>query len=180
MQPKIIKIEFNHDNFLRSQKTIWKFSNKKFIKSHITFTVWAALILSIDLFVNQKNHSPVSLGIICGYFFYILLGWFGFYERRVRFFKKRKNTAKRLEQESMDCIITFSENEIEYYDKEKLLKLNWSLFNPYLVFKDIIILIEKEAGGIMFTIDKNEISDTDYQELCVVLDNKIGFDKIIK
>jgi hypothetical protein len=80
----------------------------------------------------------------------------------------------------MPCTFTFADNEIEYRDKEKLYKLNWSLFNPYLIFKEHIILISKDTKTIMFTIGKNEVGDGNYSEICDILKEKIGFDAVMK
>ena len=129
MQEKIITIPFDQDRFLKAQKNIWVFSNKKFVKMHVLFGVWAVVLFIINLII--RDQSPFAIGITSGYLFYVLLRWSGFYERRFKFLNKSKNCAKRFEQEAMVCTFVFSENEIEYQDKEKLYKLSWSLFNPY-------------------------------------------------
>jgi hypothetical protein len=80
----------------------------------------------------------------------------------------------------MGCTFTLCENELEYQDKEKLYKLNWSLFNPYIIFKDTILLTAKDTRAVMFTIGKSEIDEEHYLEICDILKGKIGFDKILK
>jgi hypothetical protein len=73
----------------------------------------------------------------------------------------------------MDCSYIFSDEGITYKDKEKLLQLSWSLFNPFLTFKDSIILTLKDQGSIMFTLSKQEIGDKNYQEIQTLLKEKI-------
>lgn len=74
----------------------------------------------------------------------------------------------------MECTFTLHEHELEYQDKEKLYKLNWPLFKSYLVFKDTILLIAKDSGGILFAVSRKQLGETDYQEVCNILDAKIG------
>ena len=88
--------------------------------------------------------------------------------------------AKRCEKETIECTFTFSENDLEYQDKEKLYKLNWPLFNPYIIFKDTILLTAKDTRAVMFTISKDEVNENDYSEICDILKEKIGFDKVLK
>jgi len=173
MQPKTIKIAFNKNYFLDSRKIIWTFSNKKLVKTYTIFTIWAIVLLGID-FLNKSSKTSIEAGIIYGYFFYMLLSWFGFLERRVKFLKKSKLCANRFEKESMECTFTLLENELEYQDKEKTYKLNWSLFNPYIIFKDTILFIAKDTRGVMFTMNKSEIGDETYSEICEILKAKIG------
>lgn len=80
----------------------------------------------------------------------------------------------------MACTFTFSENEIEYQDKEKLYKLSWSLFKPYIIFKDSIFLIAKDSSTIVFTINRAEVDNENYSEICDILKDKIGFDKVAR
>ncbi|WP_426670602.1 hypothetical protein ACPPVU_05025 [Mucilaginibacter sp. McL0603] len=178
MQEKTITILFDPDNFLRSRKNIWSFSNKKFVKIHAIFGAWAIILFIISL--STKDQSSFAFGIISGYLFYVLLRWFGFYERRVKFLNKSRNYAKRFEKEAMACTFTFSENEIEYQDKEKLYKLSWSLFKPYIIFKDSIFLIAKDSSTIVFTINRAEVDNENYSEICDILKDKIGFDKVAR
>jgi len=179
MQPKTIKIAFNNDHFLDSRKIIWTFSNKKAVKTYTIFTIWAILLLGID-FLNKSSKTSIEAGVIYGYVFYLLLSWFGLLERRVKFLKKGKLWAKRFEKESRECTFTLLEHELEYQDKEKLYKLNWSLFNPYIIFKDTILLIAKDTRVVMFTMSKSEVDDENYSEICDILKDKIGFDKVMK
>ena len=88
--------------------------------------------------------------------------------------------AKRFEKKSMECTFTFLENELECQDQEKLFKLNWTLFNAYIIFNDTILLIAKDTRGVMFAISKNEIGDENFMEIGDILRAKIGFDMVLK
>ena len=173
MQPKTIKIDFNKEHFFDSQKIIWAFSNRKNLRIYKIFTIWAIILLGIH-FLNKNNNSSVEAGILYGYSFYIVMNWLGLLERRIRFLKKRKLCATRFEKESMECTYILDKDELQYQDKEKMFKLNWSLFNPYIIFKETILLIAKDNGGITFTLSRKELGETDYQEVCNILNEKIS------
>lgn len=167
---KTIKIAFNKDYFFDCQKIIWTFSNKKTVRFYAILTIWVIVLLGIT-FLNKNS---IEAGILYGCFFYIFLSWFSLLERRIKFLKRRKTSANRFEKESLECTFTLDDNGLEYQDKEKIFKLNWSLFNPYIIFKETILLIAKDTGGIMFTLSRKELGETDYHEVCNILNNKIG------
>jgi hypothetical protein len=173
MLEKIIHIPFNRTSFLTSQKNIWIFHSRKSIKRYITYTILAAVIFATDFIPDKKNDFPISMMLGGGLLFYMLLAWVGFIERRIKFFKKVKVHANRFDKVGMDCSYIFSDEGITYKDKEKLLQLSWSLFNPFLTFKDSMILTLKDQGSIMFTLSKQEIGDKNYQEIQTLLKEKI-------
>jgi hypothetical protein len=178
MQPKIIKIPFNYDNFIECQKTVWSFSLKKVIKNYLIYTILPLVVLIVDFASDKVDNVGIIIG--SGLLVYVILKWIDLFERRKKFFKRAKNYSARLEQDAKDCTFSFNESAIEYQDKEKSYRLNWSLFNPYLTYKNTILLTEIDTKGIIFSISKSEVGDENYQELCTILADKIGFDKAIK
>jgi hypothetical protein len=180
MQEKTITIPFDLNEFRRSQKIIWSFSYKKVIKGYILYSITSAIILTIEYASEGKD--PFQVGIILGWalFIYSLLKWSELFERRKKYFERVEIALNRFAEESMSCTFTFAENEIEYRDKEKLYRLNCSLFDPYLILKDHILLIAQDTKTIMFTIGKNEVGNENYSEICDILNEKIGFDKALK
>jgi hypothetical protein len=180
MQEKTITIPFDRDEFLKSQKIIWLFSFKKIIKSYLLYTIAPIIILTLEY--TSEIKEPFSLGLFIGWglLIYASLKWNEFFQKRKAFFKRAEIFANRYAQESIDCTFTFSKNVIQYEDNEKLYKLNWSLFDPYITFRNSILLIAKDMDSIMFTIGKNEVGNENYSEICDFLKDKIGFDKVIK
>jgi len=175
MQPKTVIIPFNYGNFIKTQEIIWAYANRRFVKIYSFFALLALILLVVNLIEDQRAQTAVSLGIVYGYAFYILMGWAGFYERKVKFMKKRKDCAKRFQDQSLECTFTFSEDALEYKDNEKLFRLSWSLFTPCAVFKDTLLLIAKDSGGVMLTISRDEVGADDYNEISALFDSKIGF-----
>ncbi len=173
MQPKTIKIAFNKDYFFDCQKITWTFSNKKTVRFYTILTIWTIVLLGIN-FLNKNNKNSIEVGILYGCSFYILLSWFSLLERRINFLKRRKTSANRFEKESLECTFILDDDGLEYQDKEKMYKLNWSLFSPYIIFKETIFLIAKDTGGIVFTLSRKELGETDYHDVCNILNDKIS------
>jgi hypothetical protein len=173
MEEKTISIPFNHEDFIRNQKVKWSFQFKKALNNYITYT-----IIPIPIFIMGFLLQEFYINLVGFLFlFYIALKWIELFQKRKKYFKNIRNLAKRYEQESMDCTFTISQNGIQYLDKEKLYKMNWSLFNPYLIFKDTIILTAKDSETIMFTISRNDVGIENYQEICAILEDIVGKNK---
>jgi hypothetical protein len=174
MQEKVITVPFNYEGFLKSQKIIWLFSLKRNIKYYILYSLVPIIMLTIEY--NSKIKEPFSLGLFVGWglFIYSLLKWSEFFQKRKIFFDRVYLFANRYREESMDCKFILSDQHIAYEDKEKFYRLNWSIFNPYLIFKDTILLSAKDTEGVMLSLSKKELGETDYQDVCSILNNKIG------
>lgn len=174
MQDKEISLSFNSHDFIATQKYIWSYSNRKFIKSTILYILISVVVLVMGLAVDKKSDFSFSITFGAGYLFYILFGVIGYIERRVRFFNKAKSFVKRNGNDSIDCSYKFTDNYIEYEDKEKLYRLSWHLFKPHVVSGDNILLILKDQTAITFIFNKKELGDNEYNELRNIVNNKIG------
>jgi hypothetical protein len=176
MQEKIIEIPFNHQRFIETQKHIWNFSSRKFIKSNLTYIILAVICLTIGL--NLKERDSFLIIFSGGYLVYISLSWIGLFERRIKFFKKTKQIAQLFEEESMDCLYVFSDTGLQYDDKEKTLRFAWFLFNPFVIYKENMILTLKGSKEIIFIISKEELNQN-YPEIYNILKEKIS-EEVIK
>ncbi|MBV8389117.1 MAG: hypothetical protein JO080_04895 [Mucilaginibacter sp.] len=172
---KTISIPFDYNNFLRSRSVTWLFSLKKATKYYI-FNSLTAIIIILFEFITKGNDPlpPVGIIVAFGLLIYALLKWNELYSRRKKFFDQTYLFGARYKEESMDCKYFLSDEFITYEDKEKFYRLNWSIFNPYVIFKDTILLSGKDIEGVMFTLSKKELGETDYREVCNILDAKIG------
>lgn len=175
MAEKTISISFDYINFIRSRSIIWSFSIKKAIKYYILNSLIPVIILSLEFGSKEKDPLP-PVGIIVGFglLIYALLKWSELYSKRKKFFDQTYLFGVRYKEESMDCKYILSDEFITYEDKEKLYRFNWSIFNPYIVFRDTILLSAKDIEGVMFSLSKKELGEVDYQEVCSILYDKIG------
>ncbi len=174
MQEKIIKTSFNRKFFIEGHHAIWAFSNQKLIRPYLIYTSLAILCLTFGLFEEHNRRFPIATIVSGGYLFSMILTWGRFFERRTKYFKKIKAIASRYEQMSMESTFTFSDDGFEYKDVERLIKLNWSLFDSPRIFKDTIMLVLKDSGAVGFTIGRYEVGEQVYLELCDILKGKTG------
>lgn len=174
MEQKVIHIQFNRALFASGQKSLWKFAMQKSFKQYIYMSVVAAILTLIEFAPDNKNQFSVSKTIASGFIFYITLVWIGVIERWIKLHKRIKTISDRFEKEGMDCTYIFNDDGIFYEDKEKSMKLSWSLFKPFEAYKDNIYIKAKDTGAIVFHLSRQELGDSDYQEVYALLENKIG------
>jgi hypothetical protein len=173
MEEKIITIPFNSEEFIKNQKVAWSFSLKKVLNSYIVYTIIPITILLMGFLLDEVYINFVGSLFL----FYIILRWIELLKTQKKYFKKLGDVAKRYERETIDCTFTFSENGIQYVDKEKLYKMNWSLFNRCVVFKNTILLFARDTERVWFTFSENTIGEENYNEVYHILKDKISQNK---
>jgi hypothetical protein len=173
MQEITIQIPFDRQDFIRTQKLVWEFMNKKYIKSNTIYTMLSIISAFVLLRPETEIRFPFYTAIISGCLFYFLYSWVGFYERRVRFFKRVKNLANNSATNS-GCSFIFSDYSIEYSDAEKLYKHCWPLFSRFIIIDDTILIILKESSAVLFTLSKKELGEGNYAAVCELLKEKLG------
>jgi len=174
MQEITIHIPFDRQELIRTQNLVWKFMNRKFVKSNAIYTVIVISLALVVLRPKTLNQDPVSTAFVSGSLFYFLYSWVGFYERRVRFFKRVKNLAGNDVLNARGCSFIFSDYGIEYSDAEKLYKHSWPLFGRFVVIDDTILILLKESSIVLYTLSKKELGESNYMALMGVLKEKLG------
>lgn len=76
-------------------------------------------------------------------------------------------------QEIKSCTYTFTDESIEYQDDEKTYKVKWSVFKPSLILEDNILLFIKGSESASFMLNKEEIGEQNFLEVCEILKEKI-------
>ncbi|GAA3972700.1 hypothetical protein GCM10022210_23260 [Mucilaginibacter dorajii] len=173
MQEKTIHIPFNRTYFLNKQRVHWSLSNAKIMKRYFILTLVIMIVAAAVFSGDTSNRFPLDKIIEGGSVFYLFLWWLTFIERWVRFSRKTKARAERLEKEMMDCTFTFNDEGIDYRDKEKRLQLSWSLFNSAIIFKDTLFILVKESAGVMFFFSRQELGDKEFNEVFELLQSRI-------
>ncbi len=173
MQEKTIHIPFNRVYFLNKQRVHWARSNNKTVKRYFILTLIITIVAAAVFSDDTGNRFPLDKIIEGGSLFYLFLWWLGFIERWVRFSRKNKARAERLEKEMMDCRFTFNDEGIDYQDKEKRLQLSWSLFNSAIIYKDTLFILVKESAGVMFFFSREELGDAEFNEVFELLQSRI-------
>lgn len=176
MQEKVIEMSFNYDNFMESQKDLWSHSFSLSRKSYYTYTILPFGILIITFALGNKDFYGPSIIVAIFLLIYMLRKWLLFFKHKKAFFRRNQQYADNF-KEIGRCTYIFSDNKIEYIDQEKQFKWNWSLFNPFLIIKDTILLTYKTNNELICMINKKDIDAKDYLELCEILKDKVGAGK---
>jgi hypothetical protein len=169
MQEINIHIPFDYHEFIRSQKLVWKFMSKKFIKTNATYTVIIVIIALLLIRPETLSHFQIFDSFIIAGAIYFLFSWMGFYERRVRFFNKVKNIASN----NTSCNFIFSDYGIEYNDAEKLYKHSWPLFSRFVIIENTIFIILRDSSTVLFTLSKKELGEENYKIVCDILKERL-------
>jgi hypothetical protein len=152
---------------------IWLLAYRKAIRYYVLYTIVAAVLFITDVVIDH-DQSIVGLSIIGACLFYVIILWAGYFEKSIKFMTRRKKIADRFLAQSFIITYTFSENYVEYQDNEKYYRFNWSVFNPYTLQNDNVIMRGKDTDGVLFSFSKKDLSDEDYREILSILNNKIG------
>ena len=160
MEEKVIHIPFNYNFFMESRRDVWVFYFKKSANSYYTYSLLAVIFLIIGWFVDRNGGIPFCTLIGVGLSVYMLIYWYNLYKSKKRYFIKNKLHAEKHQQESLDAIFTFSENGLQYQDKDRSYKMNWRLFAPLVIFRDNIFFIDFMNEKIL---DISVAYDSDYK-----------------
>jgi len=144
--------------------------NKRFIKTHIIYTIILTVIALLMLRSETIVLFPISTAFVIGSLIYFIFSWVGFYERRIRFFKRVNSLASN----ASGCNFIFSDYGIEYSDAEKLYKHSWPLFSRFVIIDDTILIILKESSAVLFTLSKKELGENNYNTVVEILKEKLG------
>lgn len=171
MREKVIQIPFSYNLLVAKQKVLWIYSFKKVASRYYIYSSISIVTLIIGWFTDRTGGIPFFTLLGVGLFIYVIVKWYNVYQNRKAYFRELKTYPYKHEKESLDLTFIFSDDVLQYQDKNRLFKLNWVIFNPVEIFKDIIILTVKETETI-FTFSKQELGNENYQEIEAILKEK--------
>ncbi len=173
MQEKIVKIPFNKEFYIKSQRVVWAYGYKKSQSYNIFNTVMVIILLFEGFMFGDRKGFSFILTLGTGSAIYMFLTWFNIFFRRRRVFKVIDKSALAYERAQLDCTFTFSDDKLLYFDYEKLYQLKWNVFNKVIVFKDYVLLTQKYTNGIAFVFSRIQLGDEEYKEVYDFLREKI-------
>jgi hypothetical protein len=174
MEQKVIQLQFNRVLFTNRQKNLWKFAMRNSLKQYLYMSIATVICTLVVFSTENKNEFSFGKMLSSGFIIYMTLVWVSLIERWIKHYKKIKIISDRFEKEGMDFSYIFNDYGIVYEDKEKFMKLSWQLFKPFEAYKDNIYIKAKDTGAIVFHLSRQELGDSDYQEVYALLENKIG------
>jgi hypothetical protein len=163
---------------MTSLNTAWEYGVTKIIKNYIIHTVIPILLIITGFVFELKDLYPILLLLGFGYIFYMIVKWVNFYSGKKEYFKRCLDNANKHQPGEKYCSYTFNDKDFEYNDNKRVYKLNWELFEPYVIYKDTIMLIYKDNSTFFGAISKQEVSKEDFAEIREILNEKIGFKEI--
>jgi hypothetical protein len=173
MQEKIVKIPFNEEFYIKSQRAVWAYGYKKSQSYNIFNTAMVIILLFEGFMFGDRKGFSFILTLGTGSAIYMFLTWLNIFFRRRRVFKVIYKSAIRYEQEQLDCTFEFSDDFLVYKDKDKMFQMKWHTFSKVVTFKDNILLIAKYSNNALFTFSRLELGDEEYQEVYDILTERI-------
>ena len=173
MEEIVLDIPFDNDDFQESAKVIWSFSNQKRLKWNIICAVLSVILLIELIFFNDVYTNFPLVWFFTGYPFYVGINWVGYFERRVRYFKKIKNYPIGKSNEALSCHIVLSDYGIQCQGSLILQKVSWSLLKFSKVSDSHLLLILKDDNRVFTCFSKKNLGDANFQKLQSVLAEKL-------
>nr|WP_294944063.1 hypothetical protein [uncultured Mucilaginibacter sp.] len=174
MQDKLIAMSFNADNFLNKHKQIWKYHYLKSRGNYFIHTALALFILLIGIKIDDSAPFPTGTLIGAVYCLYVGIIWSIFFQGKRKYFKNIKKYSGRYQQKQLKYNYIFSDFGIAYEDEEKSQKAAWALLKSVVNFHSVLLIVGKDSDQVLFSIGKNEISDSEYTYLQELLKQKLG------
>jgi len=178
-----IDIPFNKSDYIRIGLIKWKIHSKKRSKQILNWFIASISLLSLGIVTKtggESTNSSANIFLFLGIYFLLFTLVFIYTRIRVKqkYISKMKENAERFDSVQMDCSYEFSDESIKYWDKEKRLEFNWSLFKNYSIYKNYLIII-LDSSLIGFYIFGNNGKDVDeYNRILEVVKTKLEYKAI--
>jgi len=141
METLRIELPFEKQSFIKAQYIRWEIHWRKNRRQLINYSIATIIILAIGI-ITRTDEEPTNpflflgIGFSVATLFFIYLRIFS----KQRYSRKINEIAERFDSVKMDCIYEFSNESIKYWDKEKNLEFNWSVFTYYSLYKGYLVL----------------------------------------
>ena len=182
MQDIVINLPFDYDSYLEGQKIKWQIDFKKNYSNYIFFYGTTSIILFLFLIIlvlgDIKSYPPSFFGIALFLIFYnILIPWISMYKNKLKFFKAAELLAIAQKKTGSVTVLSLNEQSLSIEDAQRSIKMRWTLFQPFYIFKDAIILTSTSIVGNTIIIQKGQIDEATNVQLIELLTKTIGSGK---
>jgi hypothetical protein len=170
---------FDRIDFIKSNKTFWIITWKKFKKRLINYSILSIIVLILGLILSSEN-EPINPFIILGIGFLILSLYMGLIilNSWISFNKKVKLVADKFDKLKSNFIFELSNDSVKYWDFEKHFDFKWSVFTHYSIYKGYIVLFVNNSmvGGYLFNKKGSEIDK--YDKILELVKTKLEYKDI--
>jgi len=170
---------FDKDDFIRISLIRWKILNRENRKQLINWSIISIIVLAIGI-IGRTENEPTNPFIFIGIFLFIF-SLFLFYNMifsKQRYNRKIKETAEEFNSIKMDCTYEFSDESVKYWDKEKKVELNWSVFTNYSIYKNYLILVISNSLISSYIFEKKETDIDEYNKILEIVKSKLEYKEI--
>lgn len=170
---------FNKADFIRAQSIKWELHGLKTRNRIKNYAIASMLLLLLGV-LSRTDEEPTNpfLNIGLLFFAFTLILAFSLYISKRNYKSKIETLADDFEKRQMDCTYEFSEESIKYWDKEKRLEFNWSVFTSYSIYKDYLVLTLRNSLIESYIFEKKESDIEDYNRILEFAQSKLEFKKI--
>ena len=170
---------FDKNDFIREHLIKWEIHSRKNRKQLIRYSIASVIIISLWI-ITKTEEEPVNL-----YFFLgvgcsastLLFSYFRIFSKQ-RYSRKIKELAEKYDSVKMDCTYEFSDESIKYWDKEKNLEFNWSVFTNYSIYKNYLILFVNNSLIESYIFEKRETDIDEYNRILEIVKLKLEYKEI--
>ena len=170
---------FDKEGFINAYFIRWEIHWRKNRKQLINYFVISLVILLLGILARTEE-EPTNPFIFLGIGFLI----FSFFLFCVRIISKRnyickiKKIADEYDFIKMDCTYEFSDESVKYWDKEKKLEFNWSVFTNYSIYKGYLILFLNNSLIESYLFKEEETNIDEYSKLLEIVKSKLEYKEI--
>ena len=179
MEPFRTSSSFNKNDFIRGCLIRWKILNRKNRKQIISWSVVSIvfLLLWIITKTEEKPTNPYLFFGVLFSLFTLLLVYIRIFSKRI-YTRKIKEFAEKYDSIKMEHTYEFSDESIKYWDKEKKLEFNWSVFTNYSIYKNYLLIILNNSLIDSYIFEKDEKDIDIYNRILEIVESKLEYKKI--
>ena len=174
-----VNYAFDKNDFILEQLIRWKIHCKKSRRQLINYLIGSLTVLLIGI-IGKTEYETTNPFIILG--IVSLMGTLLLIFLRVvskrSYVRKIKKIAEKFDSVKMDCSYEFSDESVKYWDKEKKVEFNWSVFTNYSTYKDYLILILNDSLIQSYIFEKRETNIDEYNNLLEIAKSKLEYKEI--
>ena len=170
-----ITIPFDKSIFIKTNRLKFRLEiRKSYIKLliYIMLTVGLMILIAIDKGPTSSFYGIVGMILVILTINYILR----ILNARTLFFREMDVLGEKHEKQNFIYTYEFTDDEFNYFDKEKRYYLKWEAFSNYSISNDFFILLIDNRIYLM--LHKSGTSEQQFNDIIELTKSKLNFKKV--
>ena len=170
---------FDKNDFIRLQLIKWKIHNIKSRKQIKNSSIASGIFLVLWLITRTNKESSNLYLFMCISLFIgtLLLVFLWIFSTQI-YTHMIKKVAEKYESMKMICTLEFSDESVKYWDNEKKIEYNWSVFTNYSIYKNYLLLILNDSVINSYMYEKTEKDIDEYNRILEIAKSKLEYKEI--